>query len=69
MIFRVTRDLNPLEWEQVWVGCLPLNICHYIQEYIGKLGGEMLPKPYTAPELSAAIARLLPESSAGLLEH
>jgi len=24
-------------------------------------GGEMLPKPYTAPELAAAIARLLPE--------
>jgi CheY-like chemotaxis protein len=23
-------------------------------------GGEMLPKPYTAPELAAAIARLLP---------
>ena len=24
-------------------------------------GGEMLPKPYTAPELAAAIARLLPD--------
>ena len=32
-------------------------------------GGEMLPKPYTAPELAAAIARYFRTSSAGLLEH